>query len=470
MRTHFLVVFVGAVALISCGRAGSSVQPPIAPQFAPLAAEPSTYHVIPFYQYKGGKSGGIEKISVLGGAAFIGNPKKALYSVADAGGIKNCHSKEYPGPGCGVAYELTPQHGHSYKETVLHEFNGADGGIPVASLVQDSAGSLYGTTVVGGKYHKGTAFRLSRSQTGYNETVLYSFRGGDDGAAPAAPLIFDSSGALYGTTGGSFSLACNATCGTVFKLTPSGSHYTEKVLHAFPNGKDDGTNPEAGLIADSSGNFFGTADTGGAFRLGAVFELTPTPSGDYKERILYAFGATQNDGALPSAGLLDESGVLYGTTYFGGSGSCISFHFYFPPGCGTVYKLTPHGSGYIESVIHNFTKKHLSDGLFPVAPLVAGDDGFLYGTASGGGYRKGPQCRGGGSGYGYAPGGCGVVYRLRPSGSDFRVIYEFKDEKNGYLPEGASPVAALLDVQGKLYGTTSYGGRYKEGVGFELVP
>jgi uncharacterized repeat protein (TIGR03803 family) len=466
MRMRILFVLAGA--MVACNRTGVSFQPPAAPVVVPMAVQPDTLHVIPFFQFHGGKDGGVEQIGSFGGAAFIGDPGKALYSVTPVGGIDKCRLKYYR-PGCGVAYELTRQKGsNSYKETVLHRFDKTDGGVPTAALVEDAAGSLYGTTTIGGEYDEGTVFRLTRSQGSYKETVLYSFKGGMDGGVPGAPLIFDDKGAFYGTTSGSTTLKCNGTsgtsqyCGTVFKLTPSGSRYTEKVLHLFLSDGKDGIQPETGLIADAKGNLFGTTAEGGTAGIGTVFELTPTASGDYKERILSDLG---HGGYFPSSGVVEENGAFYGTTTFGGSGYCISFHFYLPPGCGVLFKVAPHGSGYVESVVHDFAT--VSGGFFPLG-VISGHDGFLYGTTYQGGYVKGRACRGGSSGYGYAPAGCGVVYRLRPSGADFQVLHAFKDRTDGNLPDGGFPNSPLLDVGSVLYGTNTIGGTYKQGVGFAL--
>jgi uncharacterized repeat protein (TIGR03803 family) len=176
-------------------------------------------------------------------------------------------------------------------------------------------------------------FKLSPGGT---ETVLYSFKGGSDGSGPAAGLIADSSGNLYGTTylGGAFASGCNGIfadlgCGVVFKLSPGG---TETVLHTFTGGSDGGV-PSGGLIADSSGNLYGTTSRGGASGRspsgsGVVFKLSPSGT----ETVLYSLKGG-SDGSGPAAGLIaDSSGNLYGTTSGGGAS-----------GNGTVFKLTGNG-------------------------------------------------------------------------------------------------------------------------------
>jgi uncharacterized repeat protein (TIGR03803 family) len=149
-------------------------------------------------------------------------------------------------------------------------------------------------------------------------TVLHFFTGAGDGGYPVAALIADSNGNLYGTTsGGAQGL------GAVFELSPpttAGGAWTETVLHAF-TGARDGGNPQAGLITDSKGNLFGTTAAGGASNAGVVFELSP-PAGrqrEWTETVLYAFTGG-SDGGYPQAGLIaDSNGNLYGTTHAGGS-------------------------------------------------------------------------------------------------------------------------------------------------------
>jgi uncharacterized repeat protein (TIGR03803 family) len=156
-----------------------------------------------------------------------------------------------------------PQSGTTWTETVIHSFTGgSDGALPIAGLILDASGDLYGTTANGGADDAGTVFKLTPTGT---ETVLYPFTGGSDGAYPQAGLIADGSGNLYGTTnsGG------ESGNGTVFQLTPTGA---ETVLYSF-TGSGDGANPTAGLVADGSGNLYGTTNSG-AGTYGTVFKLT----------------------------------------------------------------------------------------------------------------------------------------------------------------------------------------------------
>jgi uncharacterized repeat protein (TIGR03803 family) len=181
-------------------------------------------------------------------------------------------------------------------------------------------------------------------------TVLHSFTG-SDGANPSGGLIADSSGNLYGTAEGGRA-GCVFGCGVVFKLSPG---ETEKVLYSFTGGSD-GAYPVA-VIADRAGNLYGMTVNGGASGGGVVFKISPSGT----ETVLYSF--TGSDGANPAAGLIaDSSGNLYGTTHNGGVASTLGCSVY---GCGTVFKLSPDGT---ETVLYSFRGRH---GTFPGAGLIA---------------------------------------------------------------------------------------------------
>jgi uncharacterized repeat protein (TIGR03803 family) len=383
-------------------------------------------------------------------------------------------------------------------ESVLYNFCSqggvycTDGIQPFAGLIEDASGNLYGTTNGGGSTNNsdcnagscgyGTVFKLTPSGSDYTKTVLYNFcsqTNCTDGANPYAGLIEDSSGNLYGTTynGGA------TGGGTVFKLTPSGNGYIESVLYNFCSQSQgsafctDGVNPYAGLIEDSSGNLYGTTNLGGTgvplvnggYAYGTVFMLAPSGSG-YNYTVLYNFcppssTAFCTDGAAPNAALiLDASGNLYGTTALGGAGTqnCIGL------GCGTVYKLSPNGSGYVETVLYSFCSQggsNCTDGAYPYgAGLIEDASGNLYGTTSDGGVNS---CD--------TP-GCGTVFKLAPNGDGSyteSVLHSFD------YTDGAGPDAGLIeDASGNLYGTTSSGGTglswecegCSSGTVFELSP
>jgi uncharacterized repeat protein (TIGR03803 family) len=215
---------------------------------------------------------------------------------------------------------------------VLHSFaGGSDGEQSFGSLVADAGGNLYGVTWGGGA-NNGTVFEMTRNPVSgtWSETVLHEFRGMPaDGANPYAGMIFDAAGNLYGTTyaGGASGF------GTVFKVTPNpDGSWSETVLHSFAGGNDGG-NPYGGVTLDSLGNLYGTTNAGGAGRHGTIFKMTPMPSGQWLETVLYGFTGGV-DGGWPGAGvILDNAGNLYGTAVMGGTGG--------PEQGGVVFELTP---------------------------------------------------------------------------------------------------------------------------------
>jgi uncharacterized repeat protein (TIGR03803 family) len=299
--------------------------------------------------------------------------------------------------GCGVVYKLDWT---GKKETVLHKFTGIpqDGGFnPGGLLIEDSSGTLYGTTGGGGN-NCGVVFKMG--QTG-KETVLYPFQCGADGFGPGTGVTRDSEGNLYGTTVYGGNSGCgSAGCGVVYELDSTG---TETVLHAFSGGADGGI-ASSGLIRDAAGNLYGTTAYGGNTQLdicdgregcGVVFRLSPNSGGGWTETILYNFCSQSNctDGHRPLGGLIrDAAGNLYGTTLFGGgTHNCNSGD------CGVVFKLDTTGK---ETVLHTFTGG--TDGAWPEGGLVMDAAGNLYGTAiSGGDLNCEPSY-----------GGCGVVFKI----------------------------------------------------------
>jgi uncharacterized repeat protein (TIGR03803 family) len=334
-----------------------------------------------------------------------------------------------------------------YSETVIYGFEGSpDGAQPFSSPIIDQKGNIFGTTLEGGPTlcssnsisGCGTVFELVPTGSTYTERILYSFQGGSDGYYPQGGLAADSSGALYGTTSGGSSAAC--ACGTVFKLTPSGSGYTESTIYTF-QGFPDAAYPVGTPLLDASGSIYGTTQQGGSassclysgvMGCGAVYKLTPSGT-SYNESIIYSLQGGA-DGANPIGGLIsDRTGALYGTTLFGGTGSCT----YYGPGCGVVFRLTPSGSTYSESVLYTFQGG--KDGWAQVAPLTAGKKGVLYGTTT-----AGTACN------------CGTVFKLKPSGDKYteELVYAFQDGVDGSDPEGG----VIAGPGGELFGTTVYGG------------
>jgi uncharacterized repeat protein (TIGR03803 family) len=358
-------------------------------------------------------------------------------------------------PAGGGTTEFTPS--NAARESVLYTFRGSpDGSYPVGALVADDVGALYGTTYTGGYTGSsacsglgcGTVFKLTPSASGYTESTLYSFRGGPDGSNPNGGLIVDKTGAVYGTTvwGGISGSGSGTGYGVVFKLTPSGTGYAQSVIHVFQSGTD-GANPHAGLMLDEAGALYGTTSSGGVSgcSCGSAFELTPSGT-RYLETILHRFGGA-GDGYDPEAGLVaDKAGALYGTTVWGGVGAY-----------GTVFKLTPSRTGYSESVLYNFS--NLRRGANPRAGLIVDRMGALYGTTTHGG-AYGER----GSNYGE-----GTVFRLTPSpkGYEEHVLHNFSRRKDGEDPEAG----LIADKTGALYGTTCcFGGERAYGTVFKLTP
>ncbi|MGA9355161.1 MAG: choice-of-anchor tandem repeat GloVer-containing protein [Terriglobales bacterium] len=320
--------------------------------------------------------------------------------------------------GCGVVFELSPPSGGSgsWTYSTLHSFTASakgtiDGGLPYAGLIFDSEGvNLYGTTLGGGALGYGTVFELSPSGSSWNETVLYSFASGSDGDSPLAGLVFDPQGNLYGTT----SQGSNLGKGVVFELTPptgDGAPWTENILFAF-TGKS-GAYPYAGLTIDSKGNLYGTTAIGGARNgpcnptngCGVAFEMTPDGNGSWDENVIYTF-ESGSDGGYPYAGLVLSNGNLYGTTVQGGnttSANCSG-----TLGCGVVFELTPPtGKGsWPETVLYAFNGG--ADGGFPYAAPMLDSAGNIYGTTSYGGNTTASNCE--------AVAGCGVVFELTLEG------------------------------------------------------
>jgi uncharacterized repeat protein (TIGR03803 family) len=340
-------------------------------------------------------------------------------------------------------------------ESVLHSFtdNGMDGYRPVAGLILDAAGNLYGTTPYGGVYGDvslfysgGTVFELRpNADGGWAEEVLHSFGDGTDGAFPGSSVIIDAAGDLYGTTrGGGAYGATFGGFGTAFMLRPAASQ--EQILYNFGEKGGDAIDPYSSLIFDASGNLYGTTFEGGTYGVGTVFELTPKKGGGWVEKVLHTFTEDGTDGRYPEASLvLDVAGNLFGTTAYGGTYDS-----------GTAFKLTPSGGGgWTEEQIYTFNYKN-SGGAQPIAGLIFDAEGNLYGTAT---YGDGTGCGGG---------GCGTAFELMPKaggGWTETVLHRFNDNgTDGYNPYGG----LILDSSGNLYGTTAGGGTYNYGTVFEL--
>jgi uncharacterized repeat protein (TIGR03803 family) len=386
------------------------------------------------------------------------------------------------------------------KYGVLHSFGATgDGEKPMGQLLQDKAGNLYGTTYGGGADGYGSVFELSRSGSGWNETVLYSFQGSPTNLqGPEAAVVMDGSGNLYGTTyyGG------NHNGGTIFELSPSNGSWVETALYVLQadavggglllgrngelygaasvgefiyevhpptvsggnwtggilfrfNAGSNGQQPlddSGALIADKHGNLYGTTVVGGAYRAGEVFELSPpaTQGDPWTETVLYSFGAYAGDGLMPGGSVvMDGAGNLYSTTTTGGTSEA-----------GTVWELSPpasEGQPWTETILYNFAGG-ANDGSDPRPGVVLDKSGNLYGVTYTGGTGN---CISEFS-------GCGTVFEVSPAGDGTwseTVLHIFTGE-DGQLPYGG----LILSDAGYLYGTTTGGGAHKEGTLFEVIP
>ena len=315
---------------------------------------------------------------------------------------------------------ISVQPAHAQTFSVLHNFQGkpSDGENPNGELVHDASGNVYGTTLLGGTFDGGTVFKMDPAGT---ETVLYSFTGKTDGAAPYAGLFRDPLGNLYGTTGGGGDPTCG--CGTVFRLD---TNNVMTVLHTFTLGSDGG-NPQTRLVS-VQGVLYGTTRLGGGtgcsigLGCGVIFKVTKAGN----ETVLYRFTGGA-DGSNPQGLVRDSAGNLYGAAIYSGTSSV-----------GTLFKLDTAGT---FSVLYTFTGG--TDGGFPSGRLIRDLNGNIHGVASIGG-MAGTGCS--------HPRDCGVVFRLSAAGTE-TVIKKFPGGQGGYEPS-----SGVLDVAGALYGTTLAGG------------
>lgn len=379
---------------------------------------------------------------------------------------------------------------------VLHNFGGQDGSTSFASLTMDRAGDLYGTTYFGGSANQGVVFKLAHKGDGFVFNTLHSF-GNGEGNGPYGKVTIGPDRGLYGTTQlgaseeGCGGLGCGTVfnlrppptvcmtascdwssslvyqfpadgnsgarpisapvfehgnmlgatpgdagvcCGNVYELKSSNGGWIQSVLYSFTGGLD-GNYPTGELIRDQAGNVYGVTYMGGANDDGVVYQMVHL-GGEWTENVLHNFDAA-SDGANPTGGLIfDKSGNLYGTTTNDGS-----------DGFGTVFMLSPAGGAWTSTVLHRFSQWEE-----PRSSLAMDADGNLYGTADRGGKDRG-----------------GTIFKLTPGGGGwtYTVLKEFVDPcDKGCFPRGG----VILDANGNLYGTTSGGGKYGQGVVWEITP
>lgn len=404
--------------------------------------------------------------SVGDGSEPVGNliSDKAgnLYGVTRLGGRSDNNCEVY---GCGTAFELSPTSSGGWNETVLYEFcsvSGCPDGLqPLAGLVLDSSGNLYGTASEGGSCAYfgrpcGVVFELSPPQSGsgqWTEKILYNFCTVQsdfsclDGGFPAGRLTFDSSGNLYGTTkqGGS-GHADESEDGIAFKLTPGSAGWTESVLYNFCSSGSgnrclDGSAPSAGVTFDTLGNLYGTTQQGGSgAELGTIYQLTPGQNG-WTEKVLYSFTTFDNDAGHPSAEVTLAGNSLY-TTFFGT----------FSNGIGGVIRLSSKRGG--SSTLFNFNPGS-AYGAGPLGGvLISGN--AIYGTTQQGGLVNGIDNE------------SGTIFSINASGQE-TVLYNFCSLSD--CADGAGPDGGLIkDAFDNFYGTAEGGGLNNNGTVFEFTP
>jgi uncharacterized repeat protein (TIGR03803 family) len=332
-------------------------------------------------------------------AGLIQDPAGDLYGTTSLGGDSNC-TPGY-GYGCGVVFKLDT----AGTETVLHSFSGSpDGANPIAPVIRDKSGNLYGTSSYGASGGYGTVFKID---TAGNFTVLYSFTGDSDGCYPWQGLVRDEAGDLYGTTS-----SCGSSgYGTIFKVDSAGNF---TLLHSFTGRSSDGAYPNYGhLTMDKTGNLYGVTSGGGTSDNGALYELSKSGT----LRVLHSFAGGTSDGCAPSGSVMqDKVGSFYGTTQYCGSGKD-----------GTIWKVSKTGK---ETILHNFVGGS-SDGCNPAAGVTTDSKGNLYGVT-----------------YGCGANGSGTLYELSAGGT-LSLLYSLGGSDGSSGPIGE----VLRTAKGTLFGT-----------------
>jgi hypothetical protein len=369
--------------------------------------------------------------------------------------------------GQGAVFELTKDTAGNWQQIVLYSFTGGtDGGQPQDGVTLDSAGNIYGTTIQGGAVDSnpycanqylngcGVVFELSRNGNQWQEAVLHTFQGLEDGLAPFAALTLHQ-GKLYGTTqwGGNVGGEWGYGCGTVFELSQTDRIWNELVLHRFNCSPDEGALPTSNVVFDTAGNLFSVTRYGGTGGgdggCGTVFELSPA-QGAWIFAGLYDFVCGGQDGQYPYGDLaIDRSGNIYGGTFTGGTGiSCANSWWDFP--CGTVFRISPASGSWQETILYNFQGG--VDGSMPLTGVTMGLGGRLFGATQNG------------TSYGV---GCGSAFELTPNPEDewmLTVLYSFQSTAQCPLP-----ISALLpNSSGELFGLTSTGGWFDEGTLYQV--
>ncbi len=362
-----------------------------------------------------------------------------------------------------VLIVVAPPAAQAQTFTILHNFtNGDDGSQPQSGLVMDGAGNLYGATPYGGDTEDcsgleaggggvppgcGVVYKVKKAGSGWIVQSLFLFGSSKQTITPYAGIpAIGPGGVLYGMT----YLGGFGTFGNIYSLAPAPNApvsvvapWNYKLVFQFTSGTDS-NNPSrlAPLLFDAQGDIYGAAAWGGTDNYGTVYELIR--SGNlWKENILYSF-TNGTDGSHPSGIIFGNDGDIYGTALRGGGNQDCEFNY----GCGTVFKLTPSGSGWIETTIHIFQQG--TDGGWPGPPIMD-KAGNLYGLTTG-----------------FGPASGGTVWELSPSngGWTFTVLVSFPNQ----TVDDHGPYPLTMDAAGNLYGISNWGGNQNYGYAFKLTP
>lgn len=314
--------------------------------------------------------------------AVVFGPDGHIYDNAGGGGASGY---------AGAVVELTPPMSTcktppcAWQENVLYSFLESPGGMwPTGVLALDQQGNIYGTTNGGGARGDGTVYEMTKSGNSWTEKPIWNFSGGLDGGMPEGGVILDGNGNLFGTAeiGGVYGY------GVVFELSYINGKWVETRLHDF-QGSSDGGGPWAGLLLDGFGNLYGSTASEGRGNVETVFELSPSAD-TYSFNVLFSFPRTDMQRCGPARALtMDAAGNLYGTTQCDGD-----------YGYGNVFRLASTQDGWVYSSLHDFTGG--GDGGGPYSNVTIDSNGNLYGTTAWGGDDY------------FCNGGCGTVWMIKP--------------------------------------------------------
>jgi len=373
-------------------------------------------------------------------AGLVADAKGNLFGVTETGGTHNN----------GVIFELERSHA-SYTFKVLHDFcfSCEDASFPLAGLIADVNGNIYGTSAGGGAHDCGTVFRFSPAKNKLK--VLHDFCTQDgDGNTVVSALSYAgrNSGALYDGVSSLFGTTASGGAndhGTAFSLTPVGKSWTLSTLYAFcaQSSCSDGEEPSGEILVDDAGNLFGSAGTANSG--GVVYELSPTfGSGPMTQKIIHTFCSNCADGEGPVGALvMTSAGEILGTTENANGSEG-----------GAIFELTPNGDSWDESILHVFCAGNCKDGYAPSGGLIQDGRRNIYGMNALGGTGEGGV-------------GGGTAYRF--NGTKVIKLYDFCSQKN--CGDGRLPMGTLTLNRGNLFGITSQGGPVTAaGTIFELSP